>query len=77
MTRQQEQQHDRREMLRRSIRYMALGGIGIGSGTLIVRAARCPGDDGSHRSLPCRECGSLARCELPSALRARESHRGS
>ncbi|HYW79457.1 MAG TPA: hypothetical protein VE890_07750 [Thermoguttaceae bacterium] len=61
-------------MLRRSIRYAALGGIAIGSGTLIARAMQHPGGGDCHGSLPCRECNSLARCDRPSALKARESH---
>jgi len=70
MNEKTEEQQDRRELLRSAARNLALGGLCLASGGLIVRAV-----DGSclGRSGHCRNCAKLADCKLPAAVATRKS----
>ena len=70
MNEKTEEQQSRRELLRSAARYLALGGLCLASGGLIVRAV-----DGScyRRSVHCGDCEKLARCELPAAVTSRKN----
>lgn len=60
---------NRREWLTGAIRYGALSGLVIVSGSLATRRSgrSCPG-----LSIPCQTCGRWSACELPRARAERE-----
>jgi hypothetical protein len=63
---------DRREILRGSLRYLALGAItGIGAALLLRKPAMPDGSGGCTLFRSCSGCCLLARCGLPEAVSAR------
>ena len=62
----------RREMLRSTLRYLALGGISLASAGLIARGAASPAQGGCRRSPSCGNCAAITYCKLPQALAARK-----
>ena len=68
-----QQEKNRREMFRTSARWLALGGIGLLSGGLIVRGSGKTAE--CRQSASCHDCATLARCTLPPAMTARNNKR--
>lgn len=66
---------NRREMFRSTLRYLALGGISLGSAGLIARAVTSPAQGGCRRWPSCRDCAALAQCTLPQASAAKRGRK--
>ena len=67
MNQPDEQPPDRRELLRSAARWLAGGGICLGSAGLIARSASTGTDDRCRVAGDCRDCAVLARCGLRQA----------
>ncbi len=67
-----QQQKSRREMLRASARWLALGCIGVASGGLMLRGF---GRTAGCRLGSCDDCRAMARCTLPPAMTAKNNKR--
>ena len=65
----------RREMFRSSVRYLALGGVSLVCGRLILKVAESPAEESCRRPLACRDCAALAECRLAEALAAKKCNR--
>jgi hypothetical protein len=68
-----EQQQNRRELCRDTLRYLAAGGIALFSAGLIVKGAGRSAKGRCAKSLACRDCAALAGCDLPAALSAKRA----
>jgi hypothetical protein len=62
------QQQSRRELLRSTLRYLALGAVSLASAGLVSRGAVSSGEGGCRWSPSCGDCAAIARCRLPQAL---------
>ena len=71
-----EREQSRREVLRSSLRYLALGGIWVVSAALIAREPAMPGQRRCRRPFSCRDCAALAECKLPRAAVAGNRRKG-
>ena len=60
--------HDRREVLRGSVRWAATLGLSLLSAGLLIRNPGSSAEDRCRRSRRCRGCAKLADCSLPEAL---------
>lgn len=69
-----QQPQDRREMFWTSVRYLALGGIGLLSAGLIAPGSGPPGRGRCGQPVSCGDCRAIARCTLPAARAARRSN---
>ena len=68
------QRANRREMLRSAARYLALGGISVVSAGMIWRSRIAADGAQCRRQSGCRECKLLGRCDLPQAIKAKDSN---
>jgi hypothetical protein len=66
------QTQTRREMCRSLLRYLVVGGMGVGWAGLYLRAARNIASASCDRAEPCADCTLLERCKLPQAAKTRE-----
>jgi len=63
---------DRREFFRGMLRGIALGGMALGAGALVLRGRGAEPDHTCVNRGVCRGCPRLPGCGLPQALSARE-----
>ena len=70
-----ETKQSRREMLRGTARWAILGTLGVLSGALLLRKAGRSTSQDCPRTIPCRNCSALARCNLPRALSEKRANK--
>lgn len=64
--------HDRRELLRRAARWLALGLLGGGAAALVARRGAPAGERCSGGGI-CRGCAAYDGCGLPTALTMKQA----
>ncbi len=62
MSTQLEQKQSRREFLRGSVRYLALGGLALMTGVLFTKRRTASAEDKCTNRSICRGCPSLKNC---------------
>lgn len=68
-----EQQLDRREFIRRLMRYLISSGLVVSTSALIFKRIRVSNDETCFNYFICQDCKKLFNCNLPSALKTKEN----